>query len=107
MDMTQASSFPEVHNPLTLSLSTRCLVCAGDILEDAVECDDCDTPYHRDCFAYNEKCAVLACGGLCCHAQPPANEVLEPVPVAAIRPTNALDQVRGFLQAILAYVQGA
>lgn len=40
----------------------RCKVCGEAILFDEVRCVDCDTPHHRDCWAYGGGCSVYGCG---------------------------------------------
>jgi hypothetical protein len=40
----------------------RCQVCGERIILDKIECRRCDTPHHRDCWDYNGKCAMYACG---------------------------------------------
>ncbi len=41
----------------------RCEVC-GDAIPDSarVDCQDCGTPHHEDCFAYLGQCSVYGCG---------------------------------------------
>lgn len=38
----------------------------GSPTRASVVCADCGTLHHRECFEYNEKCAVYACGGYRC-----------------------------------------
>lgn len=40
----------------------RCRVCGERILLDKIECRRCDTQHHKDCWDYNGKCAMYACG---------------------------------------------
>lgn len=45
-----------------------CLVTEGPV----VACDRCGTPFHKDCWEFNEGCAVYGCGTTTCRAwQPP------------------------------------
>jgi hypothetical protein len=76
MDSHSVLAFSEIHHPVDSHTSPRCLVCSGDILDDAVECVDCSTAHHSDCFAYNEKCAVFGCGSECCRPRPLLDVVL-------------------------------
>jgi hypothetical protein len=41
----------------------RCPVCGADDGADWVICRQCRTPHHRDCWTYNDGCAVYACRG--------------------------------------------
>lgn len=39
-----------------------CQVCGFDIVAaSACYCSQCETPHHRDCWTYNEGCAMFAC----------------------------------------------
>lgn len=40
----------------------RCRVCGERIILDKIECRRCDTQHHKDCWDYNGKCAMYACG---------------------------------------------
>jgi hypothetical protein len=41
-----------------------CRVCGTAIeKEKRVLCGQCRTPHHADCWAYNDGCAIFACGG--------------------------------------------
>lgn len=41
-----------------------CQVCGFDIVgASACYCSQCETPHHRDCWSYNEGCAMFACRG--------------------------------------------
>lgn len=51
-----------IPGSLTVTGSSRCPVCGGDISTgNRVECTSCDTPHHRDCFEYSGRCALYAC----------------------------------------------
>ncbi len=54
-----------------------CRVCGEDIEEDLVFCRRCKTPHHRECWQYNGKCSVFACGET--HFQSPtiAQQILQ------------------------------
>jgi hypothetical protein len=41
----------------------RCPVCATADGGEWVTCRQCGTPHHRDCWTYNESCAVYGCRG--------------------------------------------
>lgn len=44
---------------------SKCLVCGAEMdLPKTVWCADCDTPHHRECFAYTGMCAIFGCGGM-------------------------------------------
>ncbi|MBI3892740.1 MAG: hypothetical protein HY303_14555 [Candidatus Wallbacteria bacterium] len=45
-------------------IGTKCPVCGDGIAEAPVFCTDCEAAHHRDCFAYNGKCAIYACSSL-------------------------------------------
>lgn len=40
----------------------RCKVCGERVILDRIDCRRCETPHHRDCWEYNGRCAVYACG---------------------------------------------
>mgnify|MGYP001552141659 CR=1 FL=1 len=40
----------------------KCPVCSTPIGSDHIECEQCLTPHHSDCWAYIGGCAVFACG---------------------------------------------
>jgi hypothetical protein len=48
-----------------MDLGTRppgvCGVCRGFVSAASVLCPKCDAPHHRDCWVYNQGCAVFAC----------------------------------------------
>ncbi len=40
-----------------------CNVCGAEIdSANRVVCRRCETPLHRECWRYNQKCAVFGCG---------------------------------------------
>ena len=40
----------------------ECPVCGDyDTIDNAVNCDICETPHHRDCYEYNRGCATYGC----------------------------------------------
>jgi len=41
--------------------SEICLVCGEPLGSPVVVCSRCDTPHHRECWDYNEGCAVYGC----------------------------------------------
>jgi hypothetical protein len=44
--------------------STKCPVCAEEFGTDPLLCcTGCETIHHRDCFEWNQQCAVYSCGG--------------------------------------------
>jgi len=43
------------------SASGKCPVCSTPIGSTRSLCNSCQTPHHRECWAYNEGCAVFAC----------------------------------------------
>jgi hypothetical protein len=47
---------------LPAEAEARCQVCGERVILDRVECRRCDTPHHRDCWEYNGRCALYACG---------------------------------------------
>jgi hypothetical protein len=41
-----------------------CGVCGVTLAEGAlVRCAACRTPHHADCWAFNGRCSIFACGG--------------------------------------------
>lgn len=40
-----------------------CGVCGDEMPGPVTRCPVCDTPFHHECWDYNEGCAVYACGG--------------------------------------------
>ena len=42
-------------------MAARCPVCARGLDGALVACASCDARYHRDCLAYNGRCAVYGC----------------------------------------------
>ncbi|MBI4864483.1 MAG: hypothetical protein HY815_30125 [Candidatus Riflebacteria bacterium] len=55
----------ELVKILTVSLpeeQARCQVCGERIGLDKIECRRCETPHHRDCWEYNGRCSMYACG---------------------------------------------
>lgn len=54
------SETPEVREA---EPAPRCEVCGDAIPNSArVDCQDCGTPHHEDCFAYLGQCSVYGCG---------------------------------------------
>src|SRR5436190_893408 len=41
-----------------------CRVCGEVLAEHVIWCYECDTPCHRECFAYAGRCAVYGCTGM-------------------------------------------
>lgn len=46
-----------------------CPVCDAALDEPLVSCSKCRTRHHRDCWDYNDGCAIFACGGRAYRAQ--------------------------------------
>ncbi len=43
---------------------STCGVCGGPLAEGGlVRCGKCRTPHHADCWAFNGRCSIFACGG--------------------------------------------
>jgi hypothetical protein len=40
-----------------------CKVCGDPIVEEAVRCDTCLTPHHRDCWEFVGSCSIYGCKG--------------------------------------------
>ncbi|HEX7899601.1 MAG TPA: RING finger protein [Planctomycetota bacterium] len=44
---------------------SACGVCGGTLAEGAlVRCAKCRVPHHADCWAFNGRCSIFACGGI-------------------------------------------
>jgi hypothetical protein len=53
-----------VPSPLPFPSRMVCLVCGdGAVERPVVRCRLCDSPHHDECWRYNGRCAVYACGG--------------------------------------------
>jgi hypothetical protein len=40
-----------------------CRICGEVVLSRAVSCRDCETMHHQECWEFNERCSLYACGG--------------------------------------------
>lgn len=56
--MMEANSIPGF-----LGKQPHCLICSTPILEteNSVQCDECHTKYHKECWEMNKGCAVYGC----------------------------------------------
>jgi hypothetical protein len=50
------------HLQAQVLVDAKCPVCGDLITDQLVFCARCKSPHHRDCWAYNGKCATYACG---------------------------------------------
>ncbi len=57
---------PEISMEFSITeAGFKCPICAVEVTKEAevVRCSTCQTPAHKDCFDFNGKCGVYACGG--------------------------------------------
>jgi hypothetical protein len=67
---TSSSRAPVPHEPGLRLLSalfdtgvgSRCGVCGEAVVQNAVNCSQCLTPHHSDCWDYSGGCSIYACG---------------------------------------------
>ncbi len=57
-----------------------CPICGEEIQNDLVFCRACKTPHHRECWLYNGRCSVFACGELNFHVPRQAKRSTKPPP---------------------------
>ena len=54
---------PEISWGETSTGGGECRICGNPLETRTVRCARCQTPHHRDCWKYNGKCSIYACGG--------------------------------------------
>jgi hypothetical protein len=64
----------------------RCGICGTGLGGSRTECRQCETPYHRDCWEYNQGCAIFGCSSR--QAGQPAGEAV-PISCVGVRTRTA------------------
>lgn len=62
----------------------RCPVCGTRISDKPTWCERCETPYHADCFAFAEGCAIYGCRKVPARVPPPPAVVRGGAPFGAL-----------------------
>lgn len=86
---------------MRLDQQGHCPVCREHVDESTLACASCLTSYHRDCWEYNEGCAIFACT-----RGPGENRPMTPVTAAENLRRTLLSSAAGFLVALIFFWPG-
>lgn len=86
---------------MTLESKGHCPVCRAQVEGAIVACASCLTSYHRDCWDYNQGCAIFACT-----RGPHEGRPMTPVAAAENLRRTLLSSAAGFLVALIFFWPG-